>query len=59
MTSRHALQMLDTMLDMLDRLLPGCSTIDRADLTEARAALEDVQARLERQIMEETSPCGP
>ena len=59
MTSRHALQMLDTMLDMLDRLLPGCSTIDRADLTEARAALEDVQARLERQIIKSSGILQP
>ena len=55
MTPRHTVQILDLMLDMLGLLLPNFpATIDRADLTEARIALEDVRARLERQLMEDT-----
>lgn len=55
MTPRHTVQILDLMLDMLGLLLPTFpATIDRADLTEARIALEDVRARLERQLGEET-----
>ena len=57
MTPRHTAQVLDLMLDMLGLLLPSFpAAIDRADLTEARIALEDVRARLERQLMEDTSP---
>jgi hypothetical protein len=60
MTPSQGLQALDTMLDMLDRLLPGFhTTTDRADLTEARAALEDVHARLERQIAEDACDSAP
>ena len=54
-TPRHAVQLLDLMLDMLGLLFPDFhAPIDRADLTEARIALEDVRARLERQPMEDT-----
>jgi hypothetical protein len=60
MTPSQALQALDTMLDMLDRVLPGFHTLpDHADLTEARAAIEDVRARLERQIAEDACDSAP
>ena len=55
MTPLVALRSMETILDMLEILLPGFrSTIDHADLTEARAAIQDVHARLARQIAEDT-----
>jgi hypothetical protein len=49
MTPRRALEALDVMLDTIDRLFPGFHTArDRADLTEARAALDDLARRLAR-----------
>lgn len=54
MTPSHALQALETIVSTLDRLLPGFHTTnDRADLTEARASLEDVARRLEAEIAQE------
>jgi hypothetical protein len=53
MTPRRALEALDGMLDTIDRLFPGFPTArDRADLTEARAALDDLARRLERAMAE-------
>lgn len=51
MTPPQALRSLEAMLDTLDRLLPGLHTaIDRADLTEARIAMDDVARRLARSL---------
>ena len=48
------MQHLESILDTLDRLFPGFHTaLDRADLTEARAAIDDVARRLERDIARE------
>ena len=51
MTPTQALHALETILDMLELLLPGFHTLpDHADLTEARAAIADVHARLALEI---------
>ena len=56
MTPTQALHTLGAILDMLERLLPGFHTLpDHADLTEARAAIADVHARLERALMEDST----
>jgi hypothetical protein len=56
MTPFQALHALETILDMLERLLPGFHTLpDHADLTEARAAIQDVHARLERELMADST----
>jgi hypothetical protein len=54
MTPRRALDALEAMLDTCDRLVPGFRTeADRADLTEARAARDDLARRLERDMAED------
>jgi hypothetical protein len=59
MTPRRALEAIEAMLDTCDRLFPGFHTErDRADLTEARAALDDLARRLERDIAEDDAFLG-
>jgi len=54
MTPRRALEALEAMLGTIDRLFPGFRTeADRADLTEARAALDDLARRLEHSMAED------
>jgi hypothetical protein len=54
MTTLRDLHALQAILDMLELLLPGFHTLpDHADLTEARAAIADVHARLARDIAEQ------
>jgi hypothetical protein len=51
MTPRRALDAIEGMLDTIDHLFPGFHTAcDRADLTEARGALDDLARRLERTL---------
>ena len=53
MTPRQVLAHLESILGSLDHLAPYFSTLDdRANLVEARAALEDLAGRLEQEIGE-------